>query len=244
RQMRRAIAIDESGAIADGKIRPDAPRQDRIDAGGKCVALIVVEEAKRFPARFIRDQAAGDSTVPLGMLVRESQAPGTAASQERRLGADLPAADAGVFKREREEDVRVPQRIVIEEVPCARTEVRNVEDPASDRYRQSEFALFVALATQRKEAAAFLVVTFARTFRKEFSGDREERRSLVVASIEGPRHPAQFGNAKSGPDPGISGIVVDLLGFPGFAVQLPWSLKVRHAKAAVDGQPVCDPVLV
>ena len=73
--------------------------------------------------------------------MRLAQAP-----ESRGSNGEFPAADQGPVDRDREEDVRVPDGIVVKEIGRAGAELIDVERPASKRDRDSELALYVALS--------------------------------------------------------------------------------------------------
>ena len=74
----------------------------------------------------------------------------------RRPQGRLPAADPRRVDGERNEDVRVPDDVVIEEVARVRAESVEVDGPAPDRNRDADFVLFVAFALEWKKPEPLL----------------------------------------------------------------------------------------
>src|SRR5258708_33194197 len=99
----------------------------------------------------------------------------------RRGRRTFPAADTGPINGEREENVGIAQDVVIKKVFRAGAEVGDVEDPAGERDRQSEFMLFIAFAPQRQETESLLGgLVQQRTI------NREQRRRVVGAPYKDP----------------------------------------------------------
>src|SRR4029077_19321772 len=139
----------------------------------------------------------------------------------------FPASDTGLINGEREENVGIAQDVVIEKVLRAGAEVGDVEDPARERNRQSEFMLFIALAPQRQETESLLGgVVQQRTIH------REQRRGLIVTSVEPTQDPVEARYSDSGPDPGIDRIFAD------------GRTEMSEPHSAVDGQPTGELVLI
>ena len=128
----------------------------------------------------------------------------SASGDAGRVRGDFPAANAGAVDGEREENVGVAEHIVVEEVSGAGAEVGNVKGPARERNGQAEFVLFVALTAQRQETESLLSgLVEQRTVHGE------QRRGLVVASIESAQNPVQTRNADGGTNAGINRIFAD-----------------------------------
>src|SRR5438552_18392974 len=89
------------------------------------------------------DQAAGDCSRPLGVLVRIDDMHLRAACNLVRSGSCFPSANSGMGQSQRKEDVRIAQRVMIEEIARSGAEVAYVECPALEWNCNAEFALFV-----------------------------------------------------------------------------------------------------
>src|SRR5258705_9188878 len=57
----------------------------------------------------------------------------------RRTERGLEAADSGSVDGERQKDVRISNRVVVEKVPRVRAEVVGIDRPAPHGYRQADF---------------------------------------------------------------------------------------------------------
>src|SRR5207249_5802627 len=84
---------------------------------------------------------------------------------------------------------------MIEEIPNVRLEIGNIKLPAADGNGQAEFALFVPFAAQRQEVKPLIDGLL-----QERSGNREKRRSLIVAAVEGAEDPVKLRHAKRSAD--------------------------------------------
>src|SRR6266496_3933967 len=114
----------------------------------------------------------------------------------RRRGR-LPSPNAGVRECQREKYIGVAERVMIEEIACPGAEVAHVESPAAKRDCQAEFALLIALAMQRREA---LVAARSHTLIAYQRGviHCDQRRILIVATVESAQYPAQAWNLNGG----------------------------------------------
>src|SRR5882672_1600057 len=68
-EVRRSLAIEETGAVVYAEVHPGSPRQSQIESGCERIALVVVQKAQRVLAEAARVQSAGDDAVPLRVLV-------------------------------------------------------------------------------------------------------------------------------------------------------------------------------
>src|ERR1700693_2947194 len=84
---------------------------------------------------------------------------------------------------------------MIEEIPNVRLKSGNIKLPVADGNGQAEFALFVHFAAKRQEIEAFVDGLL-----QQWSGNREKRRSLVVAAVEGTENPVKLRHAKRSAD--------------------------------------------
>ena len=83
---------------------------------------------------------------------------------------------------------------MIEKVSRAGAEVGDVKGPARQRNRESEFVLLIALTPQRQETKSLLGgLLEQRTIH------REQRRSLIVASVESAQDPVECGMRMAAP---------------------------------------------
>src|SRR5258708_208297 len=101
-------------------------------------------------------KASTDGALALGAEVCVGDMNLAAVEQARGTQRDFPAADARMIHRHGEEDVRVAEHIVVEEVLHAGAEVVAIEGPTMEGDGDAELALLVALAVQRKEVEALI----------------------------------------------------------------------------------------
>src|SRR6266403_1587553 len=116
---------------------------------------------------------------------------------------------------------------MIEEIPNVRLEIGNIKLPATDGNGQAEFALFVPFAAQRQEVKPLIDGLL-----QERSGNREKRRSLIVAAVEGAENPVKLRHAKRSADARID-MIFDKP-----------ARKMRVAEPAVESEPIGNAVLV
>src|SRR5215467_4762665 len=128
-------------------------RKVNVPAGVQSVPLVVVQK-ERVRRRREVGQTSGDSALTLGSLMRIRKMELSHSPQPGRLHCQLKSPDMGPVDREREENVRVPDRVVIKEVLRCGMEVAGVYGPASYRKSHSSLPLLVSLSVQRKKADA------------------------------------------------------------------------------------------
>src|SRR5215471_11816460 len=124
----------------------------------------------------------------------------SAAGESRGSGRCFPSANSRVSKRKREKNIRVAERVMIEEVARSGAEVAHVEGPPFEGNRESEFTLLVALAMQRHKTLApgdhALIPGECRIV------DGYQRRGLVIATVESAQDPVQMRNLNGCADAG------------------------------------------
>src|ERR1700687_5198576 len=120
------------------------------------MALVVIQEEIPVPGRRIIRQSAGDSALTLGVLIGVRDGYFAALQNAWRSRGELPAINPRARNGKREEDVRVADCIVIEEIPGSLVEAVHVERPTPNRNRQSQLVLFVALALQRNDSESLV----------------------------------------------------------------------------------------
>ena len=97
--------------------------------------------------------------------------------------------------RQRKEQARVSQRIVIEVVAALGVEMIGVQRPAAQGNGEPYLVLFVALAMKRRETEAL-----AEGEVEQRAGHRGKWRRLVVASVETAQDPVQDRQSQRGPE--------------------------------------------
>ena len=149
-QMIRAVAIKQAGAIADVCGNIAARRQVDRKAGTQRVSLIMIEEKQILRWREV-SQSTGDRTLSLRKLVRVGEIELTFLEELRRPRRHLERSNPRSFNGQRKKDVRVAERVVIEEVLRRSVEVVGGDSPTLDRNSRAELILFVTLAAQGNE---------------------------------------------------------------------------------------------
>src|SRR6266446_8672623 len=222
-----AVAVEESGAVAQIPGRERAPRQGSAKADAERISLVVVEEKKPLVRRSEIGEATSDRSSAFHELMRIGQINLEAIRDARRARGQFPTVNAGTIDRQRKENVGIAEHVVIEEIPNVRLEIGNIKLPAADRNGQAEFALFVSFAAQGQEVKPLIDGLL-----QERAGNREKRRSLIVAAVEGAEDPVKLRHAKRGADARIDVV----FGEP--------ARKMRVAEPAIEREPVSNAVLV
>src|SRR5262249_59862840 len=142
---RGTAGIDNPRAIMYSGSRKATPWKINIRAEVQRVALIVVQQEGVRRRRKV-GQPAGNRALPLGMLMRIGYVALKPLPQTRRFQGHLDSADMRPVDRQRKEDVRVPDRIVIEKVLCRRVKIARLYDPALYRQARVWLPLIYALS--------------------------------------------------------------------------------------------------
>src|SRR5256885_14879879 len=101
-KMLRAVAVQESGAVAKPSGQEGVPRKRRVKPGAQRVALVVVEVAETAAVAelsWIGDESASDRAGSLDNLLRVSQNDVEAILDSRRATRCFPAVNASSFDR-------------------------------------------------------------------------------------------------------------------------------------------------
>src|SRR5882724_11882162 len=149
-----AVAGEEAGAVKHVTRNPGTPGQVDVEAEVQRVALVVVEE--EIGAVLWRNEfgeSAAHAAASFCILVRVGKVRFYPADLRRAQGR-LPTAHAGAIDSQREEDVGIPQRVVIEVVFGKGVEVAAVDGPALEGDTDADFPLLVTFAAQGKKAHA------------------------------------------------------------------------------------------
>src|SRR2546429_6890779 len=140
RQVCGALAVQESGTIADIPSRIAMPGEQNIESNIECMALIVVQKEVVAARREI-GQSTADSTLAFSFLTGVSQRHLAATQETRRTEHHFQATDTGPLNGQGKKDVGVPQNLVIKGVLRAGTKVIDVNHPFLDRKGQAELVL-------------------------------------------------------------------------------------------------------
>src|SRR5581483_10429811 len=93
---------------------------------------------------------------------------------------------------------------MIEEIPRSSPEIRHIESPSAERHGQSELALLVTFTAQRQKAESL-----GHRNVQQRTRNREQRRSLIIASVKRARDPAELRDSHCSPHPRIGRIFRD-----------------------------------
>src|SRR5882672_492033 len=222
-----AVSVEKSRAIAQIPGRERAPRQRGAKADAKRMSLVVVEEEKSLVRRSEIGEATSDRSSAFHELMGIGQINLEAIRDARRARGQFPTVNASAIDRQRKENVGIAEHVMIEEIPNVRLEIGNVKLPVADGNGQAEFALFIPFAVKRQEIEAFVDGLL-----QERPGNRDKRRSLVIAAVESAEDPVQLWHAKRSADARIDVV----FGEP--------TRKMRVAEPAIEREPVGDAVLV
>ncbi len=124
------------------------------------------------------------------------------AENQRRAERGFEALDACRLNGERQKDIRIANRVVVEEISHSGVEVGQRRYPVAQGNGDAVFLLNVALALQREEENSL-----AGRELEQRSGNGVERRRLVVIRISRPQHPIEFRNADGRSQTRIRGIL-------------------------------------
>ncbi len=190
--QRRTVLGWKARAVVE--VRPAEPsaRQQDIEAGAQRVPLIVVERESPFGRREVRQPAAHAANA-VGVLVRIGHVHLSSMPRARRANGQLPSADQRAVDRQRQEHIRVADRIVVEEIGRARPEPVCVDRPAVYGYRHAGLPFLVALTRKRHEGDILGGHELEQRPR-----DRRQRRRLVEPAIEATHRPADLRDLHGG----------------------------------------------
>ena len=152
-QVSGAIAIEKSGTVVHVHGGPTAPRKLEVRSRTERIALVVIEEEISLLRRREVGEPTGDRSCAFGILMRVGQMELNSTGNSRRVGAYFPSTETGAVDGQREEDVGIPEHVVIEKVSGCRAEIGDIERPGRQRNRESELPLFVTLSVERQKSA-------------------------------------------------------------------------------------------
>src|SRR2546425_265388 len=110
---------------------------------------------------------------------------------EGDVGGRLPAENPSSLDGQWQENVGVPQGVVVEIVPCPDVEFVSIERPARHRNGQTELVLLVALAVEGQEAEPLLDGVLDQRARHGV-----ERGRLVTSRIGSVQYPPELGQTE------------------------------------------------
>src|SRR5437667_11955916 len=109
------------------------PWKLKIEPSRERVALIVIEKEVTLLGRRKISELAGDSAGSLRILMRIGEVEFGAAGDVGRIDAGLPAANPSMRDRKCEEDIGIPQHVMIKKVSGTSPEIGYVKCPGVQR---------------------------------------------------------------------------------------------------------------
>src|SRR5207253_907356 len=116
------VAIQKSRAVTNSRGSKRAARQIDHETRAERVTLIVIEQKEILGRREV-SQSAGDRALAFNLLPRISQMKSAPAKQERGPRRNFEGSNARSGNSQGKENIRIAQRVVIEEILCTGTEV-------------------------------------------------------------------------------------------------------------------------
>ena len=138
-------------------------------------------------------QPTGDPATCFDDLVRIRKMNLCPVREPRRTKREFPAIDPRLVDREREEEIRFANHLVIEEIAGAGLEGVGVNRPPAKRDDDAELVFLVSLSGKRDKSAVACCAEF-----EERSGGRHQWRRLVKVAVEGAERPVQTGHGERG----------------------------------------------
>ena len=149
------------------------------------------------------------------------------AEQSRRPYSYFSSMDDRAQIGQRNEDTRIPDHIVIQEIARAGMEIVHLERPAAPWDREADIVLNIALACQRNKS-----ITLCQRELQQRTGQAVERRRLIVVGVVAVQNPVEFRNPNGPAHPRIGRVLVH---------QPP---VVREPQPEIQRQPRCHTILI
>src|SRR6202142_1729505 len=223
---RPGIAVGKSGAVIHARGRKGLPGQSRIESRVYRVSLVVIElETARRGTEI--GQAAIDRAKTVGRLIRIGEMKLADTTNFWRTDGQLIALDQRTIDGERQEGIRVPDVVVIEEVLGQRMKVIGIDGPALNGDRDPKLIFLVAFTMQRNETQIAVLRELEQGTLK-----RGQRRCLVVLPPESTQNPVQPRKPQGRAETRAGGVLHDGAG------------EMRLTHPAGEAQPVRRPVRV
>src|SRR5215469_6006230 len=140
-------------------------------------------------------QSASDRSPTLCDLIRICQMKLTTMCNPGRTQGCFPTTDQGLAYRDRKEEIRFSDVVVVKEIDCSGAEVIGINNPSPERYRDTELVFFIEFAMERNEPQ---IVSLRKL--QQRAGSSDERRRLIVVTIEGSKGPVQMRNIQCSTD--------------------------------------------
>src|SRR5215469_7432147 len=96
----------------------------------------------------------------------------------------FPAPYHGFAYRDRKEEIRFTDVVVVKEIDSPGAEVVGINDPPPERYSDTELVFFIELAMERNEPQ---IVSLRKL--QQGAGSSDQRRGLIVVPVEGAESP-------------------------------------------------------
>jgi hypothetical protein len=153
-QMCRTVAgaVRESGTVVHVASGESSPRQIEVEAGVQSMPLIVIQEKIAAGRRREISQPPANGACSFGVCIGVAEVHFTMMRNLRRANCNLPPVQSRSINRQREENVRVADRIVIELIARPLVVVVHLKSPTPYRNRNSELMFLIPLAAKRDES--------------------------------------------------------------------------------------------
>src|SRR5277367_5343496 len=147
--------VAEARAIVNISRGIRAPWKGNVPPNIQGIALVVVQRAQagaRITKRSgVTQQPSGDKAAAVGNLVGIGEMKLPAMRNPRRSQGKLPPANERLLNRQRKEQVRFSDDIMIKEIVDARAKCVGVEGPSMQRHSNAKLEFFISLTVQRDE---------------------------------------------------------------------------------------------
>src|SRR5215469_3340854 len=144
-------------------------------------------------------QSASDRSTALCDLIGIRQMKLTTMCNPGRTQGYFPAPYQGLAYRDRKEEIRFADVIVVKEIDCPGAEVVGINNPSPERYRDTELVFFIEFSMERNESQ---IVSLRKL--QQRAGSSDERRCLIVVTKEGSKCPVQMRNIQCSTDTGAN----------------------------------------
>jgi hypothetical protein len=202
--MRRPIRTQKSRPIIEIECTIRMPRQSSVEPGRQRVSLVMVEIEPAHRRWTEVRQAPCDRPKPFRLLVRIHKVSVVAIQHQRRANIRFPAGDACRLNRQRKENIRIPDDVVIKVILGPSSEIREIARSSLERNCEANFILLVALSVKRQKSYPLLSRKLQQRSRQGI-----QRRRLIEPRIRTTHHPVQARDADRRTHPWIGCILID-----------------------------------
>src|SRR5271170_5056951 len=183
-KFRRRRAVGEARAVVHVRGSVIVPRQSVLPADVQGVALIVVQQAEAVAERKI-GKAAIDVAESQSQLIRVGEIKLRAIFDTRGTQRQFPAVDTRALNGYGNEQLRILEIIVVEEICGQGLKVVGIDGPAVEGNGYAELVFFVTLAMQWNEAQVLVGGEL-----QQRAGDGLQWRRLIKVAVESAENPS------------------------------------------------------